>query len=256
MKITVITVAFNAGNLLEKTIKNVLEQTYSDIEYWIIDGKSADQSLQILEKYAAKIKYVSEKDKGIYDAMNKGIRLATGEWLIFMNAGDLFDSPNVIEKVFAQKTKADLIYGDYRIAYTHFSKYKFVPKNLKIDSFSKGMPLNHQSIFLKTELAKQFLFSENYRLAADFEQLLSIFLANKKLHYSNVCIANFLDGGISSSKKILYLEECCQIISQQIPDQSWKKTYKKEILKTKIIDFIKKLLPVFLFEKLMQIKNS
>ena len=100
MKITVITVCHNAAKTLEKTIKSVLNQTYPNIEYIIIDGGSTDDTVDIIKRYADRLAYwISEPDKGIYDAMNKGIEVATGEWINFMNAGDTFYEENTIDFV-------------------------------------------------------------------------------------------------------------------------------------------------------------
>lgn len=125
--ITIITVAYNAVKDIENTILSVLNQTYPNIEYIIIDGGSTDGTLDIIKKYEDKISYwVSEADKGIYDAMNKGALKATGEWLNFMNAGDTFYDQQVLEKVFKDNdwSDADVIYGDINIEYPKKKKVK------------------------------------------------------------------------------------------------------------------------------------
>ena len=118
--ISVVTVCYNAADTIEKTMLSVLNQTYHDIEYIIIDGGSTDGTVEIIRKYADRIAYwVSEPDKGIYDAMNKGIKVATGEWINFMNAGDEFVDANVLDKLFFAKTVAnvDVIYGNTLMEY-------------------------------------------------------------------------------------------------------------------------------------------
>ena len=115
MKISVVTVCYNAADTIEKTMLSVLNQTYHDIEYIIIDGGSTDGTVEIIRKYADRIAYwVSEPDKGIYDAMNKGIKVATGEWINFMNAGDEFVDEGVIEKLFQNRTidTVGVVFGD------------------------------------------------------------------------------------------------------------------------------------------------
>lgn len=111
--ISVITVVFNGESCLEKTILNVIEQIYPNVEYIIIDGGSTDGTLDIIRRYENQIDYwISEKDKGIYDAMNKGIMTSTGKWINFMNAGDAFYGQAVLEKIFTSNIDADLIYSD------------------------------------------------------------------------------------------------------------------------------------------------
>ena len=100
-KISIVTVTYNCKDTVEKTIQNVLKQTYPNIEYIVIDGNSTDGTKEIIERYADRLAYwVSEPDKGIYDAMNKGIKAATGDWILFRNSGDYFFEPSTVEKVF------------------------------------------------------------------------------------------------------------------------------------------------------------
>ena len=119
-KVTVVTVTYNAAESLEKTILSVLQQNYSNVEYIIIDGGSTDGSVEIIKKYSDKIAYwVSEPDRGIYDAMNKGIRKATGEWINFMNAGDLFFHESTLSSVFSKQNHSlyDIMYSDVMCVY-------------------------------------------------------------------------------------------------------------------------------------------
>lgn len=113
MKISVVTVCYNAADTIEKTMLSVLNQTYHDIEYIIIDGGSTDGTVEIIRKYADRIAYwVSEPDKGIYDAMNKGIKVATGEWINFMNAGDSFVNSNVLDRLMNFHKDGLILYGN------------------------------------------------------------------------------------------------------------------------------------------------
>lgn len=126
LKVSVITVCRNAENVIEKTISSVVEQTYENIEYIIVDGASQDKTLEIVTRYAEKgnIKYITEPDRGIYDAMNKGIRMSTGDYLEFLNAGDALINHNVIEKVVDEITKcqADIVYGNILYHYSDGSE--------------------------------------------------------------------------------------------------------------------------------------
>ena len=111
--VTVITVCYNAVSLIEKTIRSVLAQQYEHIEYVVVDGSSTDGTIEIIRKYEAHISHwITEQDEGIYDAMNKGVAMATGEWCIFLNAGDTFAADDVLNRVFQVPREADVIYGD------------------------------------------------------------------------------------------------------------------------------------------------
>lgn len=165
--ISVVTVCYNAADTIEKTMLSVLNQTYHDIEYIIIDGGSTDGTVEIIRKYADRIAYwVSEPDKGIYDAMNKGIKVATGEWINFMNAGDEFVDEGVIEKLFQNRTidTVGVVFGD--TLFIHKSKQKIV--KFGDDPHHKIMPSCHQSIFCRRILLARILFDLRYKIAADY----------------------------------------------------------------------------------------
>lgn len=161
--ISVVTVCYNAADTIEKTMLSVLNQTYHDIEYIIIDGGSTDGTVEIIRKYADRIAYwVSEPDKGIYDAMNKGIKVATGEWINFMNAGDEFVDEGVIEKLFQNRTidTVGVVFGD--TLFIHKSKQKIV--KFGDDPHHKIMPSCHQSIFCRRILLARILFDLRYKI--------------------------------------------------------------------------------------------
>ena len=255
-KLTVITVTFNAESALERTILSVLSQTlFTDIEYIIIDGGSEDRTLEIIKKYESSFaKWVSEKDKGIYDAMNKGIGLANGEWLLFMNAGDKFVDEKVIENVFQQNiTDTDIVYGNYVIVYQHFKKIKYTPKNLS-NAFHLYMPLNHQSTFIKTTLARAHPYSLAYKIASDYEQILFFFTSGKVFRHLDILIAEFADGGLSSNHKIIYHQEQFEI-AQKYGLPVSEKDLKKVIFREKITNLLRKFFPRIVFERLMQLKK-
>ena len=200
--ISIITVCLNDGKYLEKTIKSVIEQTYSNIEYIIIDGGSTDNTIDIIKKYESKINYwSSESDKGIYDAMNKGVSLARGKWINFMNAGDTFYKSNTIEKIFLKKKdKADFIYGDREIIYNMgFSR---VEKAGEVKNLWKGMVFSHQSLFTKSDVFKKYQFNVDNRIGADFEFIFSCYKDNLKFCNIHIPVAIVSTGGLSDTNRI------------------------------------------------------
>ncbi len=204
--ITVITVVLNGEKYLEETIQSVINQTYPNVEYIIIDGGSTDGTLDIIKRYKNQIDYwVSEKDKGVYDAMNKGIDLASGEWINFLNAGDKFVSDNVLESVFYSKYyDADVMYGDTIVDYKLFKRIFY---SLDIYFLEKGMPFSHQSVFVKSYLHKSLPFSNNFRLAADYDIFYKLFKKGIKFHKINIPISENSAYGIAFINRKKVLEE-------------------------------------------------
>lgn len=145
--ISVVTISFNAANTIERTIQSVLSQSYKNLEYIIIDGGSSDGTLDIIRKYEDRLVWISEPDNGIYDAMNKGIRISKGEWLNFMNAGDRFASNDVLEKIFSYEYPEDIkfLYSDTYFENKNFQR-TLAPHDHNI------MRINHQSSIYKKEL--------------------------------------------------------------------------------------------------------
>jgi glycosyltransferase involved in cell wall biosynthesis len=200
--ISIITVCLNDGKYLEETIKSVINQTYSNIEYIIIDGGSTDNTIDIIKKYESKIEYWSSGgDKGIYDAMNKGISIAKGKWVNFMNAGDTFYQVNTIEKVFLKKyDKVDFIYGDCEIIYN--SEFSRIQKAGKIKNLWKGMVFSHQSLFTDSDVFKKYQFNADNRIGADFEFLFNCYKNNFKFCNIHIPVAIVSAGGLSDTNRI------------------------------------------------------
>lgn len=170
MKFSIITVNYNNRDGLRRTIESVVCQTYRNFEYIVIDGGSDDGSIDVLKEYDANITYwISESDKGIYNAMNKGILKAKGKYLNFMNSGDCFYSPDILEKVDRIKSDADFIVGkDYHFNDTTQKGHASVhpPYITMIHFFSST--LDHQSSFIKRELFNNSLYNENYQWVSDW----------------------------------------------------------------------------------------
>lgn len=172
--ISVITVVFNDVRNIEKTIKSIINQTFSKIEYIIIDGGSTDGTLETIKRYRDYIDIlVSEPDAGIYDAMNKGVALAKGDFLSFMNSGDEFFSSDTIKLLVPEIDQADVIYGSTEVYEASGQKRNFSPGYPP--KFYYNLPFNHQSVFVKTEVHRKYIYDTRFRVYADlllFHQLL------------------------------------------------------------------------------------
>jgi len=210
MKISIITVCYNSSNTIEKTILSVTNQTYINIEYIIVDGNSKDNTLEIIQKHKGEIsKWISEPDRGLYDAMNKGVEMATGDLIGILNSDDTFNSNTVIEEIanFHKSNNIDASVGNIiqhkengKIVRLYSSKY-WNPEKLKI-----GFMPPHPSIFFKKELFGKFgQYDLGFKIGADYELITRFFLKNKiTWKYSGITTTAMLVGGLSSSGSSSY----------------------------------------------------
>lgn len=204
---TVITVCYNAASEIRKTIESVLNQSFTDFEYLIIDGNSPDKTAEIALEYSDAFKHkgiryvvVSETDSGIYNAMNKALNYAGGEWLLYLNAGDYLCNYDVLEKVSAYGAlDAGVIYGScyYEM---HGLYKKIMPAELPY--IETAMAFCHQSTFIRRELMQQYRYDESYRIAADYNFFLKVYRAGVVMTQIPVAVAVFALGGASTGGDI------------------------------------------------------
>ena len=173
--LSVITVVYNNVRDIERTVLSVLNQSYPDIEYIIIDGLSTDGTLEIINKYKDKItQFKSEKDKGIYDAMNKGLATATGDYVIFMNSGDEFYAADTVSNVFATAGNADIYYGETEMineARESLGQRRHkAPSSFTWRDFKYGMSISHQAIYIRRSLTEPY--DSKYQLSADIDWII------------------------------------------------------------------------------------
>ena len=202
--ITVVTVVRNGEKTLEETILSVINQTYTNIEYIIVDGASTDGTLEIIKKYEDRIDYwISELDKGIYDAMNKGIDLVTGEWINFMNSGDYFAKNDVLEKVFVQKNwdGVDIIYGNAIMINKYDCKVEIIAGENSA-TLKNGPIYRHGASFVKASLHKEVKFdlskTKKLKYALDFNCIITLLNMKKVFKKVDIVILCYDEEGISN----------------------------------------------------------
>jgi glycosyltransferase involved in cell wall biosynthesis len=217
-KISIITVVYNSEKLIERTIKSVINQSYTNIEYVIIDGKSNDKTLEIIRQYENKIALIiSEPDKGLYDAMNKGLAKATGDFVCFLNSGDEIYSSTILNEAFGMlKNVPDIVYGETTIIDLNGNELGLrrlkAPEQLTWKSFKDGMLVCHQSIYVKRLLAEPY--NLKYKISADYEWVLKALKKANTIHNTHLILTRFLDGGINKKNIRRGLTERLKVMIQ------------------------------------------
>jgi glycosyltransferase involved in cell wall biosynthesis len=215
LKISIITITYNSENTVEDTIRSVVEQDFPDIEYIIVDGKSTDRTVDIINRYAARVdKFISEKDKGLYDALNKGIALATGDVVGMLHSDDVYADNNVISRVaqaFAISPEADAAYAD--LVFVDRNDTSKVLRTWKAgeyekDAFVKGWMPPHPTFFLKRSAYEKYGgFNLDLKLSADYELMLRMIHKHKlRIKYLPETIVMMRMGGISNTSFFVKLK--------------------------------------------------
>lgn len=206
VKVSVITVAFQSERVIERTIESILAQDYTAIEYWIIEGAGTDRTIEIANQYAEcfrekGISYhvVSEPDRGIYDAMNKGIQLATGDIIGILNSGDMYETDAVSSAVEAfEENGCDLMFGNITIHKANGKSFQKKARQRKFYQTSRDW--NHPTMFVKSELYKQYPFP-NKGVHDDYAFYLRMRKENRKVVVADKVMAGFYMGGVSNHKE-------------------------------------------------------
>ncbi|MBC8592898.1 glycosyltransferase [Oscillospiraceae bacterium N12] len=219
-KFSVITVTYNAEKVLEDTLQSVISQTYRHVEYIIVDGASKDGTIKIIDKYRERIHtVVSEPDKGLYDAMNKGIALATGNYLCFLNAGDSFHEDDTLQQMVHSikgNELPDILYGETAIVdqQSHFLRMRRLsaPEVLSWKSFKQGMLVCHQAFFAKRDLVEPY--DLNYRFSSDFDWCIRVMKKAHTLHNTHLTIIDYLEEGLTTQNHKASLRERFRIMTK------------------------------------------
>lgn len=207
MKLSIITINYNNKAGLQRTIDSVICQTWRDFEWIIIDGGSTDGSKELIEKYREHFAYrCSEPDKGIYNAMNKGIAKAKGDYLQFLNSGDALHNENVLFLIFKEGFNADILYGDLNLVSKNRIRKIIYPDHLTFPFFL-CKSIGHPSSFIRTSLLKESNYNENYKIVSDWYKFMELYLECRSFSHISLVIVDFDTTGISSTNHALEMEE-------------------------------------------------
>ena len=220
MKLSIITINYNNASGLRRTIESVVTQTSTDFEYIVIDGGSTDGSVEVIKQYADKITYwLSEPDSGIYNAMNKGIRMARGEYCQFLNSGDYLVADDVTEQMLKDMPECSILYGNMlKLMPGNWILYnKEIPVNSLL-TFYKGA-LNHSPAYIKRSLFEKYgYYDEKLRIVSDWKfYLITICLHNEPVVYKNIDVTYFDMNGISNTNSSLDKAERLQVLKETLP---------------------------------------
>ncbi|SCD19078.1 Glycosyl transferase family 2 [Proteiniphilum saccharofermentans] len=238
MKLSVITVTWNAEKTVERTLKSVQEQTYPHLEHLIVDGASVDGTLRIIQEYSEgdlniqkegsilnrttvqkRLRWISEPDQGLYNAMNKAIGMASGDYLCFLNAGDTFYAPDTVERMmqsFDRNKPPDILYGETAIvddkgSFLHMRRLK-APGRLTWKSFKQGMLVCHQAFIVKRELTEPYDLS--YRFSSDFDWCIRMMKKAISIHNTRLTLVNYLNEGMTTANHKASLKERYRIMAK------------------------------------------
>lgn len=208
--LSVVTIVYNNVRDIERTLLSVLNQSYPHIEYIVVDGASTDGTLKLIQSYQDRLSVlISEKDAGIYDAMNKGLALATGEYVLFMNSGDELYAPDTVAKVFATHPNADIYYGEtemYNEAWQSLGTRRHrAPEQFTWKSFRFGMNISHQAIYIRRSLTQPY--NQSYQLSADIDWIITAAKKAKIAVKVPGYVAKYLAGGMSKKRHRQSLKE-------------------------------------------------
>lgn len=216
MKLSIITINFNNRNGLNKTIKSVLSQSFKDFEWIIIDGGSTDGSRELIEQYADHFSYwVCESDKGVYNAMNKGIAKANGDYMCFMNSGDIFANEFVLTKVSDYTPNKDIVFGDWCLQYSDHQVFVREPEALSLHRLL-FWSICHQAMFIKSSILKQKGYDESYHIISDWKRWIEAIAGGSSVLYIPELICCFDCSGVSFNNNPLLEAEKRRLFEEDL----------------------------------------
>lgn len=230
MKVSIITISYNNLEGLKDTYRSIRQQTFCDYEWIVVDGGSTDGTKEFLEEHDKEIVWwCSEPDKGVYNAQNKGTSHARGEYCIYMNSGDSFYAADVLDKIFERETDADIVYGNWMLVFEDGkTRLGQAPKTADLAYFFDNN-MCHQSMLIKTQVVMDRPYDESFRIYADWEEWLSLYMQGKTFERRDIIVCNFIVGGISTGDDApasLKAERKAEIkrIQERYYPEPWRKT--------------------------------
>lgn len=216
LRLSIVTITYNASATLERTIRSVEKQDYDNIEYIIVDGASTDGTLDIVKSHSAHVsQYISEPDNGLYYAMNKGLALATGDYIWFVNAGDEIATPTTVSQMMTLAQNADVLYGDTVMTNSDGeeigTRRLTPPQKLTWKSFKRGMLVSHQSFIAHRSICPYY--DTQYRFSADIDWCIKILKQSNNIVNTQLTLSRFLDGGITKQNIVAGLKERFKIMT-------------------------------------------
>lgn len=235
MKVSIITISYNNLVGLKDTYRSIHQQTFNDYEWIVIDGGSTDGTKDFLQEHDSEIAFwCSEPDKGVYNAQNKGTKHARGEYSIYMNSGDSFYADDVLEQIFKKDIDADIIYGSWMLIFEDGkTKVGRAPEAADLAYFYDDN-MCHQSMLIKTEAVRNRPYDESFRIYADWEEWLALYMQGKTFQRIDTIVCNFVVGGISTgdnASEKLKAERKAEIkrINERYYDKTLQKTMKRVV---------------------------
>lgn len=250
--VNIITVTYNANAIVGKTIDSIIGQDYENKRLIIVDGGSADGTLEVLNKYRnCFYAYISEKDSGIYNAMNKGVRMADDGWILFMNAGDSFATNHSLSDLFLSRdiVEYDVVYGNAIYCYPWGKISKKAGEIQGLFDFDNGLPFCHQSSAVRKQWLLRYPFEESFRIVADFHFFRTIYEKGASFRYVDSVVAEYEVGGYSASSYVRLFKECQRVLGR---DNGFK--YRISLALVKVKSFLSGIIPEGVFSRVRMLK--
>lgn len=252
-KVSIVVVSLNTRSSFLKTINSIISQSYANKEIIVVDGNSTDGTIKIIKKMSKNFsKIIIDKDRGIYDAMNKGIALAKGEWTIFLNSGDVFKDINVLKKAHTIiNKKSDIVFGNTIIDNKDIFYYQ---SSKFFNNSTLQIPFCHQSVFIKTKILKKNRFNLNYKICSDFNLFIKLYKKKHIFQKIELIIAIVTSGGLSDSSRLRVFYENFDILKKNKMLNG--KTFSLFIIffNTILTKFIKFFLPKYIINLILKMK--